>query len=567
MKVKNLLIIVTLSVLVQNCAKQTAPTGGPKDETPPKLIKSDPKHQQTKFNGKNIELTFDELVQLNNPREQIIITPSIGKKFIVEAKKDKVTLNFNSPLQDSTTYNINFRESIQDLNEKNPAKGIKVAFSTGTYIDSLSISGNVQEALTEKEAKNFTVAAIQASDTFNVFKHPASWVTQTDEKGNFSLENLKPSKYFVYAFDDKNKNLFIDSKSERYGFLREDLNLKKSIDTLSIKAIKLDASNLKLISAKPTFSYYQIRLSKSLTHYEIKSTEKILSNIDTDNASIKIYNTMQLTDSLQIRLSAQDSTSNELDTAVYLKFNKQKSTKEKFIVKTEENNYLENKSLLRIVLSFSKPVLKLNQDSIYLQLDSINRISFSNNDFTWNEYSTRLTITKNLTLNKIETKNEAEKPSVRQDEKRGKPEEKQIRVANPQKQYNQLIFSDACFVSAELDSTKKSSQNVRIVTAEQTGALITKIETKENFILQVINKNNQVVQEITNEKTHKFENLPPDTYRLRLQIDLNKNGKWDTGNIDTRTLPEPIIFYYNPKHEKEINLKANWELGPLLITF
>jgi hypothetical protein len=224
MKHKWIFILLATVLLLQQCAKQTAPTGGPKDAIPPQLVRSNPEKKGVNFKGNEIELTFDELIQLNNPREQLIITPSIGKKFELTAKKNRVTLELNAPLQENTTYNINFRESIQDLTEKNPAK-IKLAFSTGSYIDSLSVTGFVIDLLTDLRVKNYTVALVQATDTFNIFKHPASWISLTDDAGKFSIENLKPGSYFLYAFEDRNKNLIVDSKTEKYGFKSENINL------------------------------------------------------------------------------------------------------------------------------------------------------------------------------------------------------------------------------------------------------------------------------------------------------------------------------------------------------
>src|ERR1700754_3036777 len=96
---------ILICMLVMQCAKQTAPTGGPTDEIPPKLKSSYPKHEQTNFKGDRIELFFDEPIQLNNPREQIIITPSLGKKFEVTLNKNRVTIDLKARPQDNTTYN------------------------------------------------------------------------------------------------------------------------------------------------------------------------------------------------------------------------------------------------------------------------------------------------------------------------------------------------------------------------------------------------------------------------------------------------------------------------------
>jgi methionine-rich copper-binding protein CopC len=117
MKIRWLYFVLISSLLCQ-CAKQTSPTGGPTDETPPALERSNPKHEQTNVKSSKIELTFNEAIQLNNAREQIIITPSVGKKFETTFNKRSVTLDLKADLQENTTYNINFREAIQDITEK-----------------------------------------------------------------------------------------------------------------------------------------------------------------------------------------------------------------------------------------------------------------------------------------------------------------------------------------------------------------------------------------------------------------------------------------------------------------
>src|SRR5688572_1967904 len=191
------------SLFVLACARQTTPTGGPKDSIPPTLINSLPKQGQVNFKGKTIELTFSETIILNNPKEQLLITPSLGDKYVIKAKKNQVVLTLEQDLQDGTTYAINFREAIQDITEKNPAEMLKIAFSTGSYIDSLSIEGNVYDLLKTTDIKDATVALYQL-DTFDIFKHRPTYVTKSDAKGKFKIENLKPGKYFIYGMEDKN---------------------------------------------------------------------------------------------------------------------------------------------------------------------------------------------------------------------------------------------------------------------------------------------------------------------------------------------------------------------------
>jgi len=552
--------LLAICMLLQQCAKQTAPTGGAKDETPPTLIRSYPAHKATNIKGKEILLAFDELIQLNNPREQLIITPGIGKKFEARAKKNKVVLTLNSELKDSTTYTFNFRESVQDITEKNPAK-IKLAFSTGPYVDSLNVTGTIKDILTDKRAGNYTVALTPASDTFNIFKHAASWITLTDKQGGFALENLKPGKYFIYAFDDRNKNLIVDSKSEKYGFKSDNINLAGVIDSVNMLVFKLDASRLKLIASRPTFAYFNIRFSKSLINYTISSsdtTQKIYSTLESDLSTIKVYNTIPDLDSLQVRLQAQDSTDSKVDTLIYIKFPKKESTKDKFSAKIDFVNHYENKSLFSSIITFSKPVTSFNSDSIYIQLDSLTRITFTQNEYVWNEAQTKVIISKKLELSKSTDQPKEEIKKKRLSEL---PEKK---IPTPD---NQLVITKGSIISVENDTISFSTNPINIIRTEDYGVISTNIKTREDFILQLVDKNNKVVQEKKNIKNFAFENIPAGIYTIRLLVDLNKNGKWDAGNYSSKTQPEPILYYINPKGNKETFLKANWQVGPLLITY
>jgi len=563
MKYKWPAILILISFIAQQCAKQTVPTGGPKDETPPTLIRSIPTNEQTNFTKGELELTFDELIQLNNASEQIIITPSVGKKFEALAKKNKVTLKLNATLLPNTTYNINFRESIQDITEKNPAKA-KIAFSTGSYIDSLSITGSVYDILTDKEASNYTIALTEATDTFNIYKHPGSWITLTNKKGRFILENLKQGTYILYTFDDRNRNIIADSKSEKHGFKSGVINLDKNLDSVRLYSYKIDTSPIKLISSRPTFNYFNIRLSKSITNYSLTDPADSLhlySMIDTDLSTIKVYNSFGSFDSLQIRLQATDSIQSKIDTLLYMKFNKKESTKDKLVAKIESSNLYEDNSMLSIIVSFSKPMTYLNSDSVYIQEDSLTRITFTKNDLSWNESQTKLTISKRHEIKP------AEPPKNTGPQSKTKAVVTSEDSSKPPKVYNQLVLAKGSFISVENDTITRITSQLKIVRKQDTGIIITKVDCTENFILHLVDRNMQVIDAVINEKEYRFTNLPAGVYLLRLLIDKNKNEKWDAGNFSSKTDAEPTVFYKNPKGLKEINLKANWEVGPLLISY
>lgn len=555
-----LIYFVLLGFLAVQCAKQTAPTGGPKDETPPKLRESFPKHKQVNFQGDRIELSFDEPIQLSNPKEQIIITPSVGKDFDVTANKNRVTIQLKNRLQENTTYTINFREAILDLTEKNPANE-KIAFSTGSYLDSLRITGKIIDAQTETPPKSYTVALAEYTDTFNIFKHPGSWVTQTDKKGKFSLENLKPGKYVVYAFADKSKNLLVDSKSETYGFIAQPIDLNKNLDSLVVRTFKADMNPLKLITARPTFAYFNLRFSKSLADYKVTPADtahRVAATLEADLTTLKIYNTISPLDSAQIRVQATDSINFSLDTLVYIKFPKKDATKDKFSAGIESANVTESNSTLISNLNFAKPIASFTADSIYIAIDSLTRQPLSPSDFTWNATRTKLTINRKVDLATVFPKDTTSaKPAAD-----GKPPKNTTPPPAPQ-----LIAAKATFISVEGDSSVSLSTNIKLVTLESTAIIEAEVKTTNNFILQLVTKTGKLFTEQPNQKKFSFQNLPPDAYQLRIIVDLNNNGKWDPGNYQTKTEPEPIIYYRNPKGVKDISLKPNWTLGPLLITY
>jgi hypothetical protein len=120
-------------ILFAGCASLTSPNGGPKDKEPPMLLTSSPKNNQTHVTATTITLTFDEPIKLNNPREEILISPSPGKGVEYKAKGNTVVIASKKPWKDSTTYNIQFRDGIQDLTEGNAPPDLNLSFSTGDY--------------------------------------------------------------------------------------------------------------------------------------------------------------------------------------------------------------------------------------------------------------------------------------------------------------------------------------------------------------------------------------------------------------------------------------------------
>ncbi len=552
---------IIYSLFVLACARQTTPTGGPKDSIPPSLVSSFPRHGETNFKGQSMELTFSEAVILNNPKEQLIITPDLGKEVDIKANKNKVTITLDENLKDSTTYSINFREAIQDITEKNPAEMLRLAFSTGNYIDSLFIEGTIYDLLKAKEVKDATVALYQ-SDTFDIFKHRPTYLTKTDKTGKFKLDNLKPGTYNIYCLEDKNKNLIADSKTESYGYLTNPIELSKNISKITLSLIRLDSRPLKLTSARPYGTYFNIKTTKSLIDYQILTDEDetIKSSFGEDMANIRIYNTFNDKDSVAIQFSANDSIKNSIDTTLYVKFSKRDVKPENFDFTLDEFQVIGTKGILRGKISFSKPVVALNFDSIFYSIDSMRRVSITAQDIRWDSLHNQLTLERVIDRNllALEPLQGAKPEKILKTNPNGKSRSNEY----------QLYLGKSAFISVELDSSRRTQEKLPPSKLADTGVIIIQIETKEeHYIAELLTKDFRTVVSKKDAKKITFEDLKPGEYQIRLIIDKNNDGKWSPGNFYQKEEPEPIVFYKNEKEVPIVNLKANWELGPLLINY
>ncbi len=546
------------ALFILSCARQTTPTGGPRDTIPPTLIQSVPQNGTVNFQGQTIQLTFNEAVILNNPREQLIITPDLGKPVDARVKKNTVIVNLETELKPNTTYSINFREGIQDITEKNPAPNLKLAFSTGTYLDSLSITGKVTDALTAKDAKDATVALFQ-SDTFNIFVYRPTYFTKADARGVFKIENLKPGSYYLYAFDDKNKNLIADSKTESYGFIQELLQLTQNIDSVRVPVVRLDSRPLIITGARPSGTFFNIKASKNFETYTLRSSgQPIISSFGEDFANIRVYNTLSNLDSLAVRFTASDSIQHTIDTTLYVKFQQRVTKPESFQLQTKELQVIGTKGIIQGSFQFNKPVLSVNYDSIFYRIDSANLIHFTEADLRWDSLRNTLHLKKSFDKNLIPA------PATGNAQR---PRSSNSAPANKKKsEVNEFYSGKAAFISIELDSSKRLVEKSAPTTLEGTGIILVEVQTQApHFFVQLLNKDYKVLATTRNSKKFNFEDLKPGDYQLRMVIDSDNNGKWDPGNFYENRPPESISYYLNEKSIPIINLKANWELGPMLI--
>lgn len=537
---RNAIILIFLFLLWNQCANVQSPTGGPKDLKPPKIIASSPKANQTSFKSQTVELTFNESIKLNNPNEEIIISPSPGKEIEFRTKGNKVLITPKDPWADSTTYSILFREGIQDITESNSPPNLRLAFSTGPNIDSLFISGVVTEMLPGNPREKITVA-IYSSDTFNIFTSTPSYFTKTNKSGAFRLQNIKAGSYKIYAFDDKNKNLKVESRSEMYAFINQHLNLKTSTDTIRLQMVTLDSRPLKLSSIRNMGTMTRIRFNKFLADYSIKSPKEVVHAFGDNQTEINFWNPDH-GDSLLIQLSATDSIQNQIDSTFYIKKTSIKPPIEKFTWSLGGPTINSDGAQLTTTIKFSKPLQGINTDSLFIEVDTTSRIQFTKADLQYDPQHKTLRIDKSL--------------------------DKKLFGADSDPRL-QLMARTGFAISSDLDTTKVLSSAIRIYWPEENGTIIIQADTKRShYILQLLDKpSKKIITQVFNTPKLTAKNIPPSEYEIRIIIDTNNNGKWDPGNIYKGEEPEKVIFYVAPDGAGSIPIRANWEIGPIQVRF
>ena len=207
------------TILLYACANIGNPNGGPYDELPPKFVSSIPVPNSTNYKGQKVEILFDELVQLDNPSENVIITPPQREMPIIRSAGKKVQVELLDSLKENMTYTIDFTNSIADNNEKNVLENFTFAFSTGDVIDSLEISGTVLNAENLEPMPGISIGLHSnlADSAFRTL--PFDRTSRTNDKGQFTVRNIKPGKYRIYALNDVNRDYKFDQPGEDIAFL------------------------------------------------------------------------------------------------------------------------------------------------------------------------------------------------------------------------------------------------------------------------------------------------------------------------------------------------------------
>lgn len=238
-------VLFSLLLLFAACAQQGSPSGGPRDETPPAVVESDPPNYSTRFDKKKIQITFDEYIVLDNVNQQLIVSPPMKEKPEVKLRKKTLIIEFVDTLKINTTYTFNFGDAIKDLHEGNKLQNFEYVFSTGDVLDSLSVRGTLKysENLQAPDEPFSIMLYDDLRDSVPLLDIPL-YVGRSDDSGVFSVNNLRADVYKVFALKDANNNFLFDLPSEEIAFLDSSLILNPETIRLILGEAAIDSSDL-----------------------------------------------------------------------------------------------------------------------------------------------------------------------------------------------------------------------------------------------------------------------------------------------------------------------------------
>ncbi|QTV06698.1 Ig-like domain-containing protein [Faecalibacter bovis] len=527
--VASLLLVGIFSV--NSCARQGTPSGGPKDVTPPKLLGSFPDTLAVNVdpNIKEIEINFDEYVQLKEYNKNVVVSPPFERNPTVtpiSMAEKSVKIKLREPLQPNTTYSFNFGDAIQDFNENNKLSNFTYVFSTGNFIDSLNVKGRVFPGAEFELPKKVLVGLFTVDDNYNdsvILKSKPYYISRVNEKGEYDLKFLKSGKYKLVAFEDKVENTKFDFGKERIAF-NSDI-----IDLTSNKEV-----NLKLFDQKPNYRVADSK-QKGYGHIVIKTegaTQPVKITPSNKELTTALYDIHPKQDSVNIWFNpAKENFTNKSER---LKFEVQHGEKVDSVSVLYTTPTKEYKSEFK-PLNDSK--LAPTQDFKIAALAPIKSINKS----LINVFKDTVQIPFDAVVDSID------KQIVRFKFDKNLGENFEVNV------YPKGIIDHFDVPNDTLIYQMKTGKR------EDYGNLKVNIQNLQDspIFLQLIKKNQKfdvIEEKVGLGREFLFPNLNPGDYYLRLFVDENKNGVWDTGDILSGKQPEPVYIY-----PSKIVVRAMWD--------
>ena len=580
-------------LLLVSCAKMGQPDGGWYDETPPKVVGANPADGGVNVNAKKVTIFFDEFIKLDNPTEKVVVSPPQLETPEIKTAGKKITVSLIDSLKPNTTYTIDFSDAISDNNESNPMGNFTYSFSTGGVIDTMEVSGYVLESENLEPIKGILVGLYDDLSDSAFKTKPMLRVSRTDSRGRFVIKGIAPGKYRIYALQDMDGNYMFNQKSEKLAFshdiivptsrpdVRQDTTWVdslhiKSIDQVSytrflpdnivlraftepltdryfLKAERKEANNFSLFFSYGDSILPQIRG----LNFDEKDAFVVESTDRKDSITYWLKDTALVNqDTLHFELTYRmaDSTGmlqNKIDTLEVL--SKQPYAKrQKELAKELEDWAKKQEKQKKKGLPYDSimPIKPLQvQVGVSSQLDPDKNISFT--------FPTPLAKVDTAGIH-LYAKHDTLWYRAPFEFEPVKDREYLLRGEwHPDIEYS-LEVDSAAFEDIYGLVSNAIKQGFKVSSLDEYSTLLVNITSLNDkpLLVQLLNAQDQVVKEAkATNGVAEFFYLKPEKYYMRLIVDSNANGKWDTGDYDKARQAEEVYYYPGL-----IECKAKWDV-------
>ncbi len=568
-------LLFAFGCLLVSCANPIPPEGGPRDQTPPKLDSlASTRNFQTRFQKQDIVLAFNEWVELKDAFNQVVISPPLEHRPQIVRKKKTIQVLFDERevLRDSATYVINFGEAIRDLTEGNVAP-IVFVFSTGDYIDSLTVEGKVVDAYTAKPVENVLFMLYENLADSVVRKDRPFYFAKTDKEGAFKVSNVKSGKFKAFALLDQNLNYRFDSDAEKIAFLDSALIVSGEVpdvpDSLAVDSLALDSVAVdsmaqdsivsdtlavaadSVVSPKPLSPKGLVmRLFEEQKPLFLRSKDvntyglvKLTFNRDPFDARVTFDSVGQTvffeTEKDTIRLWYNVETDDPWN--VYVQ---RDTITDTVAVRTGLKESFLATATLKAAAPAGGPPVKQPPGTPFPVVFNHPLVAFDAGGIKVLEDTTGTEVQPNLQIDAVERR----KLLINFPWKDGKS-------------YEIRVLPGAVTDLFGLVNADSTSRKLTAGAAKDFGTLTLKVKNLDStmaYVIRLLDKSDAPLRTYPVSGTDGFQTtlnfFPPGTYTLELIEDLDRNGRWTTGNYDLHRQPEPV--------QRKIleELRANWEL-------
>ena len=589
--------ILCLAVFIMAaCASPGTPDGGEWDETPPKVVGTSPAERAVNSTTKKITLTFDEFIKLSNASEKVVISPPQIVMPEIKASGRRIVVELQDSLKKNTTYSIDFSDAIQDNNEGNPMGNYAFTFSTGEVIDTMEVAGTVLEAQNLEPIKGILVGLHSDISDSAFIKKPFERVARTNGSGKFVIKGVAPGSYRVYALEDADGDFAYTQKGEKLAFqsqlittasvpaVRNDTLWRDSTHIDSIKQVTYtrflpDDVVLRAFTVKQTerhllkterldpykFSLYFTAPSEKqpiVKGLDFDKHDAFLISANETNDTLTYWikdTTLAHRDTLGIILSYQETNdSTGIDTtAIDTLFLTPRTTYARILKKqnddlekwTKEMEKAKKKNRKFGKMLPYKLLNIINKGSGTLDLDKNISISFPEPIERIDTAGIHLLLKKDTSIVEAPFK-------FRKDEK----DELTYNIYGewrPGQQYTFRIDSLAIrSIYGKENSPLEFNSSVPSLDAYSSLFLNLKGMNDSCMIVQLLSSSDKVVRSVRcNKNRADFYYVRPGTYYLRVFVDSNCNGVWDTGDFYRGLQPEEVFYY-----PASLQLRARWDV-------